>query len=255
MIKYLVLTSLIILSHFAVAQQQVTVVLKNGKVKQGILLDALYDDFITIEYGTFDRENIQLTKVHGIYFGEYKANEDKPEVKRPVFDRKRGFFHLSEVQYLMGQDTNDNTFANYTLFQTVNGFTFKHWLMTGLGVGIDKYGDFWMTPLFASVRGTIWSNRSSPYYHLNAGWSHFWHPDSNTIEYEEVRGGYHLQVGGGYQFNLDNSAITLGLGYRMQDSYSRYTLQRFDWQGLESNSFIEEKRLLRRVVLSLGYSF
>lgn len=237
------------------AQEQVTVVLKNGKMLKGKLLDALYKDFITIEYNALERENIHLSHVKGMYFGEYEAQKNqKIRERKPYFKREKGFFHLTEVQFMLGQAEDGSSFSNQTLVQTINGYSFTPWLMLGGGVGLDLYGDYYFTPVFASIRGTLTQRRAAPYYYLNAGWAHFWEPEDEWVIYDYVKGGYHLQAGLGYQFSFEKHALLFNLGYRLQDSQMRYSVNFWNWDGIQTNNFVTEKRLLRRVVFGLGFT-
>lgn len=237
------------------AQERVTVVLKNGKTVEGKLLDALYEDFITIEYDALTRENIHLSRVNGIYFGGYQPTTPSRPVDTLYFRREKGFFHISEVQLMIGQEASGSTFSNHTLFQTINGYTWQPWLMLGLGVGVDKYGDFLISPVFASIRGTLKQQKVSPFYFLNAGWGHFWQPENDAVTYQAVKGGYHLQLGAGYQFSMEKTAILISMGYRLQDSSMEFTRNNFDWMGFERTSRVTEERLLRRIVFTMGFTF
>ena len=255
MIRKLIIFLLFTLSVAAHAQEKVTVVLKNGKVLEGKLVDALYQDFITIEYSALERDNIHLSKVKGIYFGEIQTPENQSQIQQPFFKREKGFFHLSEFQMMMGQDQGGSSFSNQTIFQTINGYAVHPWLMVGGGVGLDKYGDFFLSPVFASIRGNLQQKKVSPFYYLNAGWAHFWEPEDDRVTYDYARGGYHLQFGAGYQLSLRNSAILLSLGYRLQDSEMQYSVNTWDWSGMSTSNLVTEERLLRRMVMSLGFTF
>jgi hypothetical protein len=262
---FTIITFITLCSLQAIAQQQVTVVLKNGKTISGKLLDSVFEDFITLEYGQFERENIPLLHVSGIYFEPYKISEE--QIERVVFKRERGFFHTSEFHVLIGRNSFGDAYSNVSL-QTINGYAFHRMLMLGIGLGYDRYGDFTLTPAFASIRGVLWEKPMSPFYYLNAGWGFFWQPsDTDMVDYLDTKGGYFVQAGLGYQINLERSAFTLGLGYRLQDTSMEYNMRSWggggwDWQWRATDSFmpmgetyVEENRLLRRMVFTLGYTF
>ncbi len=251
----LIIAWLFVFTSTASAQEKVTVVLKGGKAVEGLLLDALYDEYITVEQNALERVNVHISQVKGIYFGDYQEEDWVKPVDSLFFQREQGFFHVSEIQLMIGQEANGNSFANQTLFQTINGYAWRPWLMIGAGTGLDKYGEFLISPVFASVRGTLREEKVTPYYFVNAGWGHFWQPENDEVTYEEVKGGYHLQLGAGYQFSLDKAAILIGMGYRIQDSYMTYALNGTDWMGFPRNNQVTEERLLRRMVFSLGLTF
>ncbi|WP_277480070.1 hypothetical protein [Catalinimonas alkaloidigena] len=236
------------------AQQKVNVVLKNGKIVYGTLVNSVFEDFITLEYSALDRENIPLNKISSIHFGKYQAKEVE-EANKAFFRRERGFFHDINFQLLFGQDSEGYGYTNVS-FHTVNGFAFGPRLMLGGGVGLDKYGDFMVTPLYASIRGLIIERKVSPYYYFNGGWGFMWKPKDQVdwIDYQEADGGYHLQGGLGYQINMKASALTLSAGYRLQKTHMTYIMNGWDWGGA-TETVIDEDRLLRRFVLSFGYTF
>ncbi len=241
------------------AQQKVNVVLKSGKTVYGTLVNSLFEDFITVEYSPLDRENIPIENINSINFGDYQPTK-LASIKDPTtfFHRQRGYFHATEFQLVIGQGSGGFGYSNVSL-QTVNGFAFNPHLMVGLGTGLDKYGDFMFTPLYASVRGLVMERKTSPFYYLNAGWGFMWKPEDRqqdwvNIDYQDYGGGYHLQGGVGYQINMKGSALTLGMGYRLQKTSLSYSMSAWDWNG-ETETEIDEKRLLRRLVLSAGFTF
>lgn len=236
------------------AQQKVNVVLKSGKIVYGTLVNSVFEDFITLEYSELERENIPVEKISSIHFGEYQAKEVE-EASKAFFRRERGFFHTINFQLLFGKDSEGYGYTNVS-FHTVNGYAFSPRLMLGGGVGLDKYGDFMVTPLYASLRGLITERKVSPYYYFNGGWGFMWKPEDQAdwIDYQDADGGYHLQAGLGYQINMQESAFTLSAGYRLQKTHLTYTMNGWDWGG-QTETVIDEERLLRRFVISLGYTF
>lgn len=238
------------------AQQQVSVQLKNGKVIKGTLVNSVFEDFITIQYSELEREDIAVERIASIHFGGSELlDKENSTIERPYFKREKGFFHLIDFQLLFGQDSNNYGYTNVS-FHTVNGYTLNNRLMLGLGTGLDKYGDFMMTPVYASIRGLIIERKVSPYYYLNTGWGFLWNPkdQEDWIDYQESHGGFYLQPGLGYQINMKESALTLSAGFRFQKTSMSYTMRGWDWGG-QSETVIDEERLLRRFVVSFGFTF
>ncbi|WKN31115.1 hypothetical protein PZB74_19375 [Porifericola rhodea] len=240
------------LSCAAQAQQEVQVVLKSGKVLKGRLTNSVYEDFITLEQSALERQNIAIEKVQSIHFGAI-PDTLRNDKQKDFFKREPAYFHLSEFYMLLGRDSDGSGYTNLSV-HTVNGYAFSPHLMLGGGIGLDKYGDFLVAPLYLSVRGLIVERSISPFYYANLGWGHMWITQEipEWIDYHDTDGGYHFQAGLGYQFNMKASAITLGLGYRLQKTHLHYSTQTWGW-GTETE--IEEDRLLRRFAISLGLTF
>lgn len=248
------LFTMLLISASLKAQQKVNVVLKNGKTVYGTLVNSVFEDFITLEYGELERENIPIEKVVSIHFGEYQASNAEKKTET-FFRRERGFFHTTDLQMLIGESSGGYGYSNMSL-QTVNGYAFSPHLMLGLGSGFDKYGDFLITPLYASVRGLIVERKISPFYYVNSGWGFMWKPEDqeNWIDYHDSGGGFHFQGGLGYQINMKQSALTFSAGYRLQKTHLAYTINGWDWGG-STETTISEERLLRRFALSFGFTF
>ncbi|WKN43422.1 hypothetical protein [Tunicatimonas pelagia] len=222
---------------------EVTVFLKNGRKVSGRMLPSLHESFITIEHDSLSRTNLAYHTVKKIHFGRVPA--EKPKA---YFKRERGFFHLSEIGLHVG-DNNYNGNLTPTI-HTVNGYAFSPYLMTGLGIGLDRHVSVNSLPLYASVRGIILHRKVSPFYFGNIGGS--WvrpTSDSPGINYEKTQGGLYLHTGIGYQINVAKSAFVLTAGYKQQQTEFVYTFE--DWQG---ENRIEENRTIRRFVITFGYT-
>ncbi|MFP4089280.1 MAG: hypothetical protein ACLFUB_06620 [Cyclobacteriaceae bacterium] len=253
--KFLIFTGLMLsLSLLAEAQQEVTVVLKDGKILKGKTIESLFEGFYTLEISSLKRENIDVSKVRGIYFGNYVS----PERKHAYYQKNHGFFNHTEIHLLRGQRLAGDHYSNISL-QTVNGYALSRFLMPGLGVGVDSYGDITISPVFASIRGQLMKSRLTPYYYAGAGWGLMWNPDeSSGVFYEKAQAGHMLQAGLGLQFNLRESALTLGFGYREQKTELEYNYASWEpWRSSmgTSNINVVEERLMRRFSINFGFTF
>ena len=104
-------------------------------------------------------------------------------------------------------------------------------------------------PIYASVRGVLLKRKVSPYYFANLGASPAWgRPTDEFVTNLATRGGWMMQLGLGYQINLTNSALLFHLGYKSQQTQINYEQ---NWWG--NDSFVEEKRLIRRVSVGIGF--
>ncbi len=230
-----------------------TVYLINGRVLQGTIINSVFEDYLTLEIDEVTHVDIRLDKIKSIYFGKYTPEPAVKEVRqRPAYqyEFQRGFFSMADVGLLLGQSGS----GRRAMFSAnmVHGFAFQPHLQAGLGIGVDPRETIATLPVYASLRGTLMKRKVSPYYFLNAGYGFAFKNQNYTgFQFTKVRGGLMLQPGVGYQVHMRNSALLLAVGYRLQRSFLEYTTP--DWGGGEI--FYSEKRLSRRVSLSLGLRF
>jgi hypothetical protein len=137
--------------------------------------------------------------------------------------------------------------------QTINGYQFSQYLGTGIGVGMNKFGNYISLPIYASIKGYILDRKVSPFYFGDVGYGLAWASDKTHEGYSinNVKGGVYWQLGAGYQFNFYNNSFVITLGYVNQNSTAEYEYDYWAIDGVE----ISEKRLLRRVNLSIGFLF
>lgn len=226
----------------------VTVYLKNGKVLQGAIITSIFDEYLTLEIDEVTHLDIQFDKIKSIYFGKYIE-----EVKdKPAFEPKTGFLHAADIGLLFGNNAYGS--GSSLSVNVVNSFQFNPCLGTGLGFGLDLHGDITTLPVYASLKGVFTKKKVTPYYFLNAGYAFAWASENhNAIEFDKVKGGWLLQPGFGYQFNMAQSALLIGLGYRVQKMTLDYHTPSWGWGN--GDIFYHEERTLRRLSLSIGISF
>ena len=222
----------------------VTIYLKNGQKIEGYMKMSIHEGFLTLEHDSLSQTHLAFPDIKKIYFGEVPNEEPQP-----YYVRQPGYFHLTELALQFGSNDYE---ANVTpSIHTVNGYAFSPHLMTGLGLGWDHYGSVATLPMYLSVRGIITDRKVSPYYFANAGVSLAWPTDDlPDIDYDRTQGGLYLHGGLGYQINLIRSALLLSVGYKLQKTDFAYDLT--TWEG---DTHIEEKRTIRRLTISFGYSF
>lgn len=222
----------------------VTVYLKNGQKVEGHMQMSIHEGYVTLEHDSLSRTQLAFREIKKIYFGE--VPEAEPE---PHFVREPGFFHITELGLQIGSNDYE---ANGTLsIHTINGYAISPYLMTGLGVGFDHFGSVSTLPVYASLRGVLTDRKVSPFYFGNIGGSLAWNNDHNSgIDYQRTRGGIFLHGGLGYQINMDRSGLLLAAGYKIQKTDFAY-----DFPGWNGDTHIEEKRTIRRLTLTIGYTF
>ena len=124
----------------------------------------------------------------------------------------------------------------------------------GLGLGLNKFGNYLAVPIYATVKGYVFDKKVAPFYFADLGYGMAWnnHKNEEVFELDNVQGGLYWQLGIGYQINFYNSSFVLALGYVNQDSKADYIYHRpWDIDNVE----ITEKRLLRRFNFSVGFLF
>lgn len=223
---------------------QVTVYLKNGQKISGQLQLSIYDDHISLAHDSLSQTYLSLKSIKKIYFG--RVPDDEP---KPYFKHQRGIFHAAEMGLQIGDNQNGGS-STFTI-HTVNGYVFSPHLMVGVGVGLDHFNGIRTLPLYANVRGIIIDRKVSPFYFAGVGGSWAWPANRGTgITYERSEGGLFAHGGLGYQINLARSALFLAGGYKIQQTDFAY-----NFEGWQSETFIEEKRMIRRATVTLGFTF
>lgn len=226
----------------------VTVYLKNGKVLQGAVITSIFEEYLTLEIDEVTHLNIQLNKIKSIYFGKY-TREGKT---KPAFEPKVGFIHAADIGLLFGNNAYGS--GSSPSVNIVNSFQFNSYVGTGLGLGLDLHGNITTLPVYVNLKGALTKKKVTPYYFLNAGYAFAWDSENDSfIEYDKVQGGWLLQPGFGYQFNMAQSALLVGLGYRIQKMTLDYHTSSWGWGN--SDIFYHEERTLRRLSLSVGITF
>ena len=240
-----VLLSLPTFLHAQSSEPLVTVFLKNGQQISGRMQMSIHDNYLTLAHDSLSQTHLAYHTIKKIYFGAVPENEPAPYFTR---DSTR-YFHLSELGIQVGNNDYDAN-ATFTI-HTVNGYVFSPHLMAGLGLGYDAYGSVATFPVYAHVRGIIIDRKVSPYYFGSIGRSWAWATDNvSGIDYERTQGGLFVHGGLGYQINLARSAIHFAGGYKLQKTDFAYS-----FEGWQSETEIQEKRTIRRVTITLGYSF
>ena len=231
---------------FAQSPRQVTVELKNGTLLRGEMAITIQEDYLTLMQDDEPLTHIPYRKIQSIHFGLNPPRETA--LPRVFLQQEQRFFHLGEFSLMVGDGTySPNTTVG---IHTVNGYHFNPRLGVGLGVGLDRYGLVSALPIYASVRGVLLERKVSPYYFANLGASPAWgHQTNDFVTDLETRGGWMMQLGLGYQVNLTRSALLFHLGLKSQQTQINYQQ---NWWG-SSDSFVEERRTIRRVSVGVGF--
>ena len=233
------------------ANKPVKIFLKNGAKIEGAIVGSFDDSRIYFTLNGNDSIVMKYDYIRKIYFrGKGPAYEefDNKLASIPSIKSKT-FYHEFRTGLLFGDE--DVAYG----IHTINGYQFNQYIGTGLGIGLNKYGSYLSLPVYAAIKGYILDRKVSPFYFGDIGYGFTW-LNGNTTDYysiSNVKGGYYWQVGLGYQVNFFNSAFVMAVGYTNQNSSAHYEYNPGYWGG--SNWEVEEKRLLRRVLLTVGFLF
>lgn len=230
--------------------QRAKIVLKNGIIVNGGIVESFDDKFLKV---SIDSSNIILIRYDHmkriIFKGKVNTEGASEEILmlQPSLNIE-SFYHEFRGGLLIGEENTSFT------VQTINGYQFSKYLGTGLGLGVNKYGNYITLPIYATVKGYLYDKKVSPFYYGDIGYGFAWQTNKNetTFGLDNVQGGLYWQLGLGYQINFHQSAMVFSLGYLNQTSTANYTYFRgWDISDVE----ISERRILRRFAISIGFLF
>lgn len=230
--------------------QKAKIVLKNGITINGAIVESFDDRFLKINIDSSNTILIRYDHMKRIIFkGKAKTEGTSEEIiaLQPTLNIE-SFYHEFRGGLLVGEENTSFT------VQTINGYQFSKYLGTGLGLGVNKYGNYITLPIYATVKGYLYDKKVSPFYYGDIGYGFAWqsNKNENVFELDNVQGGLYWQLGLGYQINFYKSAMTFTLGYSNQDSKAEYTY----FSGWDINSVkVSERRILRRFAISIGFLF
>lgn len=238
------------LSTSAQIDKQAKIVLKNGTTIKGGIVESFDDSKLKVNIDDSNIILIRYDHIKKIHFkGNGRVDEDFEEKLSKIPSLKtETFYHELRGGLLFGEETTGVS------LQTINGYQFNKYLGTGLGFGINKFGNYITLPIYASVKGYLFDKKVSPFYFGDIGYGFAWQTNRNEtiFELDNVKGGYYWQLGIGYQINFYNSSMVFTLGYINQDSKADYIYYRpWDIDDVE----ISERRILRRFAFSVGFLF
>lgn len=230
--------------------KQVKVVLKNGLKIKGAIIKSFDEDRLEIDLLGADPIQIKYDHIKKINFNNYGRLDEgiSDKIATPPGLQTKSYFHEIRGSVLFGEE---NVGA---AIHTINGYQFNQYLGAGLGLGVNKYGNYLAMPIYANVKGYILDQQITPFYFGDIGYGFAWNTDKNeeVFELDNVTGGLYWQLGLGYQFNFYSNSLVLTLGYINQHSKADYVYYRpWDIDDVE----ISEKRILRRLNFSIGFLF
>ena len=222
------------------AQQSVT--LTNGSIIKGVVIPEADSTKLCVKTSdgsewVFEKTNVQTVE-----------SIDSRESTTLAFGNKKGYYNVTDVGLLMGNDGLYSTVA--VSAQTVSGYMFnQHWSM-GLGLGIESF-NVPLAPIFLEGRYYPFKSRFSPFFALQSGYGI---PLENYIGNDRKRvnrGGFMLNQLIGIKHQVTrNIGMVLSGGYRYQQSISN---QNYWWFTDGDTGLIRTH--YNRFVFRLGFIF
>lgn len=250
---FLLALSLLLLSNivtYAQADKQVKISLINGVKIKGAIVESFDEDKLKVKIDNGNSLLISYDRISNIKFKGYGTinNKFKKRLENPPALKTKSFYNEVRGGLMFGEEA-----LNVTV-QSINGYQFSKYLGTAIGIGVNKYGNYVTMPFYTQIKGYLSDKKVSPFYFGDIGYGFAWKTSKNEDQFEldNLQGGLYWQLGLGYQINFYNSSMTFSLGYVSQDSKAEYVYYRpWDIDDVE----ISERRLLRRVVFSVGFLF
>ncbi len=237
--------SFMILSGNIFCQNRVKIKLKNGNKVEGNLLEIQNEDFIRLAIYDDHVVKINLDQIYKMKYSRFSLNEVEEQPKKYYNFTSVGLIFIKTDYGLDGIDWNLHTF---------HGININHNYKVGLGIGLDRYGDVSVMPVYLGARGEFGLNHIAPTAFTNIGYGHIW-IKNNRLEFtdiDEISGGLFFEAGGGITIRKPGTSISILLTYKHQVSSMSYSFT--DW-WVGTPSYFEENRQMRNIALSIGFSF
>jgi hypothetical protein len=230
---------------------KVRIVLNNKAVVEGYCRIPPTGKFLTVLLAANDSINIRWELIKRLRMSGVsdKNAAQFSEQLRPYFRPLEAgtLYHELKGGLMFGDDV-------YPALHTINGYMLHSQLGVGVGLGMEQYYAVNTAPLYAQVRGYIKNKKVAPYVFADGGYGFAWSRDVLGGQQGDLdtEGGLYWQAGVGYEIHFRSWALITNIGYKQQRVVERWT-----WQGGWGANFteVEEKTLIRRVLVSVGFKF
>lgn len=229
--KLLCVVSLVLLTFSSYAQNQTedVVYLKNGSIYRGAIIEQIPNESLKVQIMGGSIIAVQMVNVDKItkeapFSAQPTINAVQPEkpqqverVKTPFEPRKKGYFFQGHVLMELMQGG----------IRVVNGYKFGQFAHLGIGVGFDALGATPLNqavnglyasdlagvylPIYLYYAGDILSSRVTPFYAIEAGYTHPLTANNGPFDNTNDIG-----FGGSSTTQIDNGGAmaTAGIGVR-----------------------------------------
>lgn len=222
---------------------------------QRLMEDVLYLKNGSILRGKFVELNADTIKIEiaGGNLLVYAASEAKAVTKEKAKRtyKQTGYRFAIESGILTGRSPKGNTIGankgiNSFTVQMVNSLQLRPELAIGIGLGLDSYQNYAITPVYLRFSGTLFQRQFSPMYTLDAGYgfySHIFNKESTSD------GGLMINPALGINIRAGTcTAFIISVGYRHQ--YTRNVIS----FGVPGEGIIE-KSTFKRLSIRAGFIF
>ena len=209
--------------------------LKNGLSLRGLIVS--YDQDQTITFQLFKGDQIllkqdEIQKVSHVNLGK---------IPKPYAFKESGLYHATLVSISLSNQ------RGYSITHAI-GHKLNKRLALGLGTGLEDYENGngkRIIPLFAEVRGYLWSKKVTPYYSLRTGYGIALKNQDFSIT--DTQGGLLVNPEIGYRLGGSELVnVIIGIGLKYQKAQFTYR-----W----GDTINEQNITYKRYFLSLGIVF
>lgn len=221
------------------------IILKDGGSLFGKIIDQVPDDYVILKLKNEEEVTFFTEEIAQIKYNKRPGTD--------FYDKQSGYYHETDVGILVGEeDVSLKNSVNFSV-HTVNGYRFKPWLQTGLGVGLDFQPNLHIVPFYLNVSGDIGRSKVVPLYFMNVGYTYAEEREVDDVEvFHDAEGGKYLHFGGGVKIKLSKMAMFLKMGYKLSDVQTSSNF--VDWLGRDTWD-VTVDRQIRRFTVTLGFGF
>lgn len=222
------------------------VMMQNGDRWKGTLLDYQKGQSLALLLSTGDTLKLgaaSLGSIQGISIGSryYKHNN-------------KGLWGHAEMGLNFGEN-NYGVLVDGGSMMLSGGYKWGRLGAFGVGIAREAFTDIKTVPIFLAYNGDWYNNKTTPYHFVQIGHSFGKDAESNPDfkRFEDVSGGFRMNLGVGLKIKGPNTHFTLGIGYLMQEA----TFERRWWGGWPNpgnNNTAIDYRTFRRLAVRIGIS-
>ena len=221
------------------------IILRDGGSLFGKIVEEVPEDYIVLQLKNNEKVTFFVEEIAQIKYNK------RP--RQDFLNKPKGFYHETDLGILGGEvNVSQANTVNFSV-HTINGYRFRPWLQTGLGVGLDFQPNLHIVPFYLNVGGDLGRSKVVPVYFMNLGYSYAEEREIGDFEvFQDVDGGKYFHFGGGLKLKLSQMAMSVKVGYKLSDVQTSATF--VDWLGRDSwNTTVD--RQIRRFTVTVGFGF
>ena len=219
--------------------------LKDGGSLFGKIIDQVPNDYVIIRLKNDDEVTFFAEEIARIKYNQRPRND--------FYDKPTGFYHETDLGILSGEESISRGNSTNFSVHTVNGYRFRPWLQTGLGVGLDFQPNLHIVPFYLNIGGDIGRSKVVPVYFMNFGYSYAEERRVEDFElFDDVEGGKYFHLGAGVKIKISRMALVFKMGYKRSDVRTSDAFT--DWTGRDVATFSVDRQI-RRITATVGFSF